>query len=85
MKLPVCVRVEWMSVCMYVDFDLGECPGVLLIMSSSVLHTSETFDIVLRGNGFTLGRQTEVICSFIVDGRTDSEYGYTAYTALNLM
>lgn len=70
---------------MYVDFDLGECPGVLLIMSSFGLHTTESFDIVLRGNGFTLGRQTEgVVCNFIVDGSNYSKYGYTAYIDLNL-
>lgn len=77
--------IAFLCVCVNVVVDLGERPGVLLIMSSSVLHTSETFDIVLRGNGFTLGRQTEgVLCSFIVDGVTYSKYGYTAYTDLIL-
>lgn len=58
----------------YVVVDLGERPEVLLIMSSSGLHTTESFDIVLRGNGFTLGKQ--VLCSFIVDGVTYSKYCY---------
>uniref|UniRef100_A0A9J7ZNV0 Anthrax toxin receptor n=2 Tax=Cyprinus carpio TaxID=7962 RepID=A0A9J7ZNV0_CYPCA len=47
------------------------CTEILTVEPSSVC-VNETFDIVLRGNGFTLGRQTEVICSFIVDGRTDT-------------
>lgn len=72
-------------VCVYVVVDLGERPGVLLIMSSSGLHTTESFDIVLRGNGFTLGRQTEgVVCSFIVDGVTFRKYDKTTYIALSL-
>ncbi|XP_058630666.1 ANTXR cell adhesion molecule 2a isoform X2 [Onychostoma macrolepis] len=46
------------------------CTEILTVEPSSVC-VNETFDIVLRGNGFTLGRQTEgVLCSFIVDGVT---------------
>lgn len=71
--------------CVYVVIDLGERPGVLLIMSSSGLHTTESFDIVLTGNGFTLGKQTGgVICSFIVDGVTYSKYDYSTYIDLSL-
>ncbi|XP_016309087.1 anthrax toxin receptor 2 isoform X1 [Sinocyclocheilus anshuiensis] len=44
------------------------CTEILTVEPSSVC-VNETFDIVLRGNGFTLGRQTEgVLCSFVVDG-----------------
>uniref|UniRef100_A0A672QZX5 VWFA domain-containing protein n=1 Tax=Sinocyclocheilus grahami TaxID=75366 RepID=A0A672QZX5_SINGR len=44
------------------------CTEILTVEPSSVC-VNETFDIVLRGNGFTLGRQTEgVICNFVVDG-----------------
>lgn len=38
------------------------------------LHSAESFDIVLRGNGFALGRSNEgVVCSFIVDQQTFSK------------
>ncbi|XP_048044136.1 ANTXR cell adhesion molecule 2a [Megalobrama amblycephala] len=46
------------------------CTEILTVEPSSVC-VNQSFDIVLRGNGFTLGKQTEgVICSFIVDGVT---------------
>ncbi|XP_052411766.1 ANTXR cell adhesion molecule 2a [Carassius gibelio] len=46
------------------------CTEILTVEPSSVC-VNETFDIVLRGNGFAVGRQTEaVLCSFIVDGVT---------------
>uniref|UniRef100_A0A672PAP9 Anthrax toxin receptor 2-like n=1 Tax=Sinocyclocheilus grahami TaxID=75366 RepID=A0A672PAP9_SINGR len=55
------------------------CTEILTVEPSSVC-VNQSFEIVLRGNGFTLGRQTEgVVCSFIVDGATNSKYGYTAY------
>uniref|UniRef100_A0A671NU74 Anthrax toxin receptor 2-like n=1 Tax=Sinocyclocheilus anshuiensis TaxID=1608454 RepID=A0A671NU74_9TELE len=54
------------------------CTEILTVEPSSVC-VNETFDIVLRGNGFTLGRQTEgVLCSFVVDGVIYSKYGYTS-------
>uniref|UniRef100_A0A9J8BLG0 Anthrax toxin receptor n=1 Tax=Cyprinus carpio carpio TaxID=630221 RepID=A0A9J8BLG0_CYPCA len=44
------------------------CTEILTVEPSSVC-VNQSFDIVLRGNGFTLGRQTEgVVCNFIVDG-----------------
>uniref|UniRef100_A0A673GVX5 Anthrax toxin receptor n=1 Tax=Sinocyclocheilus rhinocerous TaxID=307959 RepID=A0A673GVX5_9TELE len=47
------------------------CTEILTVEPSSVC-VNQSFDIVLRGNGFTLGRQTEgVVCSFIVDGATN--------------
>ncbi|TRY85677.1 hypothetical protein DNTS_020373 [Danionella cerebrum] len=46
------------------------CTEILTVEPSSVC-VNQSFDIVLRGNGFTLGRQTEgVVCSFLVDGVT---------------
>ncbi|KAK9974539.1 hypothetical protein ABG768_022628 [Culter alburnus] len=49
------------------------CTEILTVEPSSVC-VNQSFDIVLRGNGFTLGKQTEgVICSFIVDGVTYKE------------
>ncbi|XP_067263815.1 ANTXR cell adhesion molecule 2a isoform X1 [Chanodichthys erythropterus] len=49
------------------------CTEILTVEPSSVC-VNQSFDIVLRGNGFTLGKQTEgVICSFIVDGVTHKE------------
>uniref|UniRef100_A0A8C1LPR0 ANTXR cell adhesion molecule 2a n=1 Tax=Cyprinus carpio TaxID=7962 RepID=A0A8C1LPR0_CYPCA len=53
------------------------CTEILTVEPSSVC-VNQSFDIVLRGNGFTLGRQTEgVVCNFIVDGSNYSKYGYT--------
>ncbi|KAI3372917.1 hypothetical protein L3Q82_023365 [Scortum barcoo] len=46
------------------------CTEILSVEPSSVC-VNESFDIVLRGNGFTLGRSdASVICSFIVDQQT---------------
>ncbi|XP_056889229.1 ANTXR cell adhesion molecule 2a isoform X2 [Takifugu flavidus] len=46
------------------------CTEVLSVEPSTVC-VNETFDIVLRGNGFTLGRTNEaVVCSFIVGQQT---------------
>ncbi|XP_049619210.1 anthrax toxin receptor 2 isoform X2 [Syngnathus scovelli] len=46
------------------------CTEILSVEPSSVC-VNETFDIVLRGNGFALGRSSEsVVCSFIVDQQT---------------
>lgn len=62
--------------------DLGERPEVLL-MSSSGLHTTESFDIVLKGNGFTLGKK--VLCSFIVDGVTYRMYCYKVQMLISVL
>ncbi|XP_036384886.1 anthrax toxin receptor 2-like [Megalops cyprinoides] len=49
------------------------CIEILKVEPSSVC-VNETFDIVLRGNGFTLGRSTEgVVCSFIINEQTYHE------------
>lgn len=46
------------------------CTEILSVEPSSVC-VNETFDIVLRGNGFSLGRSNEgVVCSFIVEQQT---------------
>lgn len=46
------------------------CTEILTVEPSSVC-VNESFDIVLRGNGFTLGRSNEgVVCSFIIDHKT---------------
>ncbi|CAJ1069761.1 ANTXR cell adhesion molecule 2a isoform X2 [Xyrichtys novacula] len=46
------------------------CTEILSVEPSSVC-VNETFDIVLRGNGFTLGRTNEgVVCSFIIGQET---------------
>ncbi|XP_074527284.1 anthrax toxin receptor 2 [Halichoeres trimaculatus] len=46
------------------------CTEILTVEPSSVC-VNETFDIVLRGNGFSIGSSNEgVICSFIVDQQT---------------
>ncbi|XP_061622867.1 ANTXR cell adhesion molecule 2a isoform X1 [Phyllopteryx taeniolatus] len=46
------------------------CTEILSVEPSSVC-VNESFDIVLRGNGFALGRSSEsVVCSFIVDQQT---------------
>uniref|UniRef100_A0A3P8TT34 Anthrax toxin receptor n=1 Tax=Amphiprion percula TaxID=161767 RepID=A0A3P8TT34_AMPPE len=46
------------------------CTEILTVEPSSVC-VNESFDIVLRGNGFTPGRSNEgVVCSFIVDQQT---------------
>uniref|UniRef100_A0A4W4DPM0 Anthrax toxin receptor n=1 Tax=Electrophorus electricus TaxID=8005 RepID=A0A4W4DPM0_ELEEL len=49
------------------------CTEILTVQPPSVC-VNETFDIVLRGNGFTLGRAREgVLCSFMVDGKAYNE------------
>uniref|UniRef100_A0A3Q1HYF6 Anthrax toxin receptor n=1 Tax=Anabas testudineus TaxID=64144 RepID=A0A3Q1HYF6_ANATE len=46
------------------------CTEILTVEPSSVC-VNESFDIVLRGNGFTVGRSNEgVVCSFIVGQQT---------------
>uniref|UniRef100_A0A672Y414 Anthrax toxin receptor n=1 Tax=Sphaeramia orbicularis TaxID=375764 RepID=A0A672Y414_9TELE len=56
------------------------CTEILSVEPSSVC-VNETFDIVLRGNGFTLGRSSEsVVCSFIVDDQT---FNHKPSTVLN--
>ncbi|KAI1900358.1 hypothetical protein AGOR_G00049140 [Albula goreensis] len=46
------------------------CTEILSVEPSSIC-VNETFDIVLRGNGFTLGRSAEgIVCSFIVNQQT---------------
>ncbi|XP_068422969.1 anthrax toxin receptor 2 [Clinocottus analis] len=46
------------------------CTEILSVEPSSVC-VNESFDIVLQGNGFALGRSNEgVVCSFIVDQQT---------------
>uniref|UniRef100_A0A3Q1H3K2 ANTXR cell adhesion molecule 2a n=1 Tax=Acanthochromis polyacanthus TaxID=80966 RepID=A0A3Q1H3K2_9TELE len=46
------------------------CTEILTVEPSSVC-VNESFEIVLRGNGFTPGRSNEgVVCSFIVDQQT---------------
>ncbi|XP_077416534.1 anthrax toxin receptor 2 isoform X1 [Vanacampus margaritifer] len=46
------------------------CTEILTVEPSSVC-VNESFDIVLRGNGFALGRSSEsVLCSFSVDQQT---------------
>ncbi|KAG7489507.1 anthrax toxin receptor 2 [Solea senegalensis] len=46
------------------------CTEILTVEPSTVC-VNETFDIVLRGNGFTQGRSSEgVMCSFIIDQQT---------------
>uniref|UniRef100_A0A3B4E960 VWFA domain-containing protein n=1 Tax=Pygocentrus nattereri TaxID=42514 RepID=A0A3B4E960_PYGNA len=49
------------------------CTEILTVEPSSVC-VNQSFDMVLRGNGFTLGRAKEgVLCSFEVDGMTYNE------------
>uniref|UniRef100_A0A8C6SE72 Anthrax toxin receptor n=1 Tax=Neogobius melanostomus TaxID=47308 RepID=A0A8C6SE72_9GOBI len=49
------------------------CTEILSVEPSSVC-VNQSFDIVLRGNGFALGRSSEgVVCSFIVDEQIYSE------------
>ncbi|XP_037633510.1 ANTXR cell adhesion molecule 2a [Sebastes umbrosus] len=46
------------------------CTEILSVEPSSVC-VNQSFDIVLRGNGFAIGRSNEgVVCSFIVDQQT---------------
>ncbi|XP_066510003.1 anthrax toxin receptor 2-like isoform X2 [Hoplias malabaricus] len=46
------------------------CTEILTVEPSSAC-VNQSFDMVLRGNGFTLGRTKEgVLCSFMVDGIT---------------
>ncbi|KAI4898400.1 hypothetical protein NFI96_016771, partial [Prochilodus magdalenae] len=46
------------------------CTEILTVDPSSAC-VNQSFDMVLRGNGFTLGRAKEgVLCSFMVDGMT---------------
>ncbi|XP_072521161.1 anthrax toxin receptor 2 [Salminus brasiliensis] len=49
------------------------CTEILTVEPSSVC-VNQSFDMVLRGNGFTLGRAKEgVLCSFMVDSMTYNE------------
>uniref|UniRef100_A0A8C6SB71 ANTXR cell adhesion molecule 2a n=1 Tax=Neogobius melanostomus TaxID=47308 RepID=A0A8C6SB71_9GOBI len=49
------------------------CTEILSVEPSSVC-VNQSFDIVLRGNGFALGRSSEgVVCSFIVDEQIYNE------------
>ncbi|KAJ8380488.1 hypothetical protein SKAU_G00012660 [Synaphobranchus kaupii] len=49
------------------------CTEILSVEPSSIC-VNESFDIVLRGNGFTLGRSAEgIVCSFIVNQETYSQ------------
>lgn len=49
------------------------CTEILSVDPSSVC-VNQSFDIVLRGNGFTLGQSSEaVVCSFIQNGQTFTE------------
>uniref|UniRef100_A0AAX7V055 Anthrax toxin receptor n=1 Tax=Astatotilapia calliptera TaxID=8154 RepID=A0AAX7V055_ASTCA len=60
------------------DFDEQQilkrsCTEILSVEPSSVC-VNQSFDIVLRGNGFALGRSNEgVVCSFIVGQQTFTE------------
>ncbi|XP_019127975.2 anthrax toxin receptor 2 isoform X2 [Larimichthys crocea] len=45
------------------------CTEILSVEPSSIC-VNESFDIVLRGNGFTIGRNQDVVCSFIVNQQT---------------
>lgn len=47
---------------------------LLLVLTPICLHSTESFDIVLRGNGFTIGRNQDVVCSFIVNQQTFSKW-----------
>lgn len=55
-----------------------EAPNIyshMRLICPPCLHSAESFDIVLRGNGFALGRSHEgVVCSFIVDQQTFSKF-----------
>src|SRR4029434_4830815 len=69
----VCVRVcacECVCLCVCLKQSLnpaGWGQNLLLIFPSSGVHTSESFDIVVRGNGFTLGKAKEgALCRFKV-------------------
>lgn len=45
------------------------------LICSVFVYFPETFELVLRGNGFTLGRTNEaVVCSFIVGQETFSKH-----------
>uniref|UniRef100_A0AAV2MQS7 Anthrax toxin receptor n=1 Tax=Knipowitschia caucasica TaxID=637954 RepID=A0AAV2MQS7_KNICA len=48
------------------------CTEILSVEPSSVC-VNQSFDIVLRGNGFALGRSEEVVCSFTLNEETISE------------
>uniref|UniRef100_A0A3B4B0S3 Anthrax toxin receptor n=1 Tax=Periophthalmus magnuspinnatus TaxID=409849 RepID=A0A3B4B0S3_9GOBI len=49
------------------------CTEILSVEPSSVC-VNQTFDLVLRGNGFALGRSNEgVVCSFIINEQTISQ------------
>uniref|UniRef100_A0A674PCH3 Anthrax toxin receptor n=1 Tax=Takifugu rubripes TaxID=31033 RepID=A0A674PCH3_TAKRU len=61
------------------------CTEILSVEPSTVC-VNETFDIVLRGNGFTLGRTNEaVVCSFIVGQQTFSKQQFHRITLLFMM
>lgn len=48
--------------------------GKLFLPADLLFVDTETFDIVLQGNGFTLGRSSQdVVCSFRVNQQTLSE------------
>uniref|UniRef100_A0A673XF28 ANTXR cell adhesion molecule 2a n=1 Tax=Salmo trutta TaxID=8032 RepID=A0A673XF28_SALTR len=56
------------------------CTEILTVEPSSVC-VNESFDIVLRGNGFSVGRGNDgVVCSFIVGTQTYSKYRHTYLT-----
>ena len=67
-----------MCVCVCLKQSLtpaGWGQNLLLIFPSSGVHTSESFDIVVRGNGFTLGKAKEgALCRFKVKDHTYGEY-----------
>lgn len=48
------------------------CTEILSVEPSSVC-VNQSFDIVLRGNGFTVGRSEAVVCSFIHNEQTFTE------------
>ncbi|XP_060763233.1 ANTXR cell adhesion molecule 2a isoform X2 [Neoarius graeffei] len=53
------------------------CTEILTVEPSSVC-VNQSFNMVLRGNGFTQGRvQDGVLCSFLVDGQTFTEKSTT--------
>ncbi|KAI5088372.1 anthrax toxin receptor 2 precursor, partial [Silurus meridionalis] len=53
------------------------CTEILTVEPSSVC-VNQSFDMVLRGNGFMQGRvQDGVLCSFLVDGQTYNEKSTT--------
>uniref|UniRef100_A0A669ERM4 Anthrax toxin receptor n=1 Tax=Oreochromis niloticus TaxID=8128 RepID=A0A669ERM4_ORENI len=58
------------------------CTEILSVEPSSVC-VNQSFDIVLRGNGFALGRSNEgVVCSFIIGQQTFSKWRKSRVKAL---